>query len=639
MKFMHSEYLPVVIIVFCIFSFFVFKESKKFFSWVKTFWFFERSSKNKISTYLYLGSFLLLGLSLLDLRGAETKIKASIPDQKTIVIIDSSASMLVEDVRPNRYRKAILMARHFVKKAVGHQVAVVLFSDTQKRLVPFTDDLDLLDSRLAALETLNISRGGSNISQAIMESVQYFKMDGAEDDKEIGGNILVFTDSEEGDDSLQLKIPSNVNLAMVGVGTLKGGPIPIRNRKGTLNGYKKHNREKVVSKLNENLLKSFGSNVNNFKYWIAQSYTIPTEQILSFFRKIHKKKLSKGDVKIRPVAAKYLLIPFIVLYILSIAFGRTRSFAINSVIVFLLFSFSSPVEAQEVKKKLSPEQVQKLKAKKEREDQIFKGLKELKNGNLNKEGRLKLAEDFLLNGDFKRSNSMYNETIDNWDDEEIKPLINMGTSYLFSGNIKEGTRIYNFLKNERNLSPNQRELLRQNLLKALKKKKEDKKTQDKKNKENKEQKENKDKKESKKKNGQENKDKKDNEKNKKQGQGEGQDQKNKDQKNKKNKKKNQNKSGDGEKKKDKKEESEKKEKKDKKSESGEASKKDKKDKEKKKQKSQTLEQKEAELRKRRKMVKIPASVKQIMSEDRALQKRYIDTTNRKKRNNRSRKDW
>jgi Ca-activated chloride channel family protein len=623
---MHLEYLPIIIILFIIFSFFIIRENKKFFLWVKTYWFFERSKKNVLSTFLYLIAFLFLVISLLDLRGAETKIKAQIPDQKTIVIIDSSASMLAEDVRPNRFKKSILMARHFVKKAVGHQIAVVLFSDTQKRLVPFTDDLDLLDSRLAALETLNIRNGGSNISQAIMESMQYFKMDSVGDDNEIGGNVLVFTDSEEGDDSIKTKIPANVNLAMVGVGTLKGAQIPIRNRKGALNGYKRHNGKEVISKLNENALKSYGTQAKNFKYWIAQSFTIPTEQILSFFRKIHKSKLSKGDVRIRPVASEKLLIPFIVLYVLSILFGRAKSFSVGVLCLFIFLGYQplSYAKTKEVEK--SEKQIKEELAKKGREEIIQQGLDLLKSGDLSREGRLKLAENFMDNGEIEKSRRFYLETIDDWDKEEVKPLINFGTSLLFTKRIKEGAQVYNYLKNERNLTDDQKDLLRQNLLKALRKNKQDKKKQQKQEKQDKKDKQNKDKKQKQDQNQDQDKKQNKKEQNKDQGQ-----EKKKDQK------KDQNKKQDNkEKNKDKNEEKEKSEKQKKEKENGEGNDSKKK---KKPQKSQTLEEKEAELRKKRKMVKIPATVKQILSEDRALQKRYIDTTNRQKRKNRTRKDW
>ena len=56
-------------------------------------------------------------------------------------------------------------------------------------------------------------------------------------------------------------------------------------------------------------------------------------------------------------------------------------------------------------------------------------------------------------------------------------------------------------------------------------------------------------------------------------------------------------------------------------------------------KKKTIEEKEEEIRKKRKMVKIPAMLKQIMSDDSQLQQKYIDTSTRKKNSTQDKKDW
>ena len=40
-------------------------------------------------------------------------------------------------------------------------------------------------------------------------------------------------------------------------------------------------------------LKKLGSFAKNYKYWIALSYNMPTQEILSFFGKIHEGKLKE----------------------------------------------------------------------------------------------------------------------------------------------------------------------------------------------------------------------------------------------------------------------------------------------------------------------------------------------------------
>ena len=155
MNFINTQYLPHIIIGGFAFTFLILYLNRKYYKWVKTYWFYERTWPSHVSTIIYVLSLFLMFVSLLDLRGQEERVKIDLADQKTIIILDSSSSMLAEDVRPSRFGKAIQLARHFVKNAAGHRISIVLFSDIQKRLIPFTDDIDLLDSRLAALEKTN----------------------------------------------------------------------------------------------------------------------------------------------------------------------------------------------------------------------------------------------------------------------------------------------------------------------------------------------------------------------------------------------------------------------------------------------------------------------------------------------------
>ena len=261
MNFINTQYFPHIIIGLLVFTFLILSLNRKYYKWVKTYWFYERTWQSYLSTFIYILSLFLMFISLLDLRGPEEKIKIDLADQKTIIILDSSSSMLAEDVRPSRFGKAIQLARHFVKNAAGHQVSVVLFSDIQKRLIPFTDDIDLLDSRLAALEKTNAISGGSNIGQAIAEAVGYFSTDG--DRKSARGNILVFTDAEESDGSFDVDLGNNINLAVVGIGTLKGANIPLRWEDGSFRGYKTNKGQPITTKLDEEYIKKIGKNIKN----------------------------------------------------------------------------------------------------------------------------------------------------------------------------------------------------------------------------------------------------------------------------------------------------------------------------------------------------------------------------------------
>lgn len=630
MSFINTQYLPFIFIGFVLFFFIVNRFNSKYFDWVESYWFLKRSFTNRLSSFLYYLSMLLLMLSLLDLRGPEKKVKGNLPDQKTIIIIDTSLSMLSEDVRPNRFGKALQLARHFVKNSAGHQLAIVVFSDTQKRLIPFTDDIDLVDSRLAALETTNSVGGGSNISQAISEATAYFEE--SSEDGSGGGNILLFTDAEESDGDFKISVPDNVNLAVIGIGTAKGGNIPLRWEDGSYRGYKTVKNEPVVTKLNEDYIKSLGKSVKNYAYWIVNSYTLPTEEILNFLRAKYNKSHSNGDLRIRPVYSYLILIPAILIYVVSVLVGRFKTFRSISSIILVLFLFNiNFLRAEE-------------KAESKLPGDVVSDLEKMKSGKSSHLHTLKTAEKLLRNNKNKEALEIYSEYLSKNDDEKAR--FNYATSLLKEGKYREGMSVASeLLKNSKDEVLKNK--LRSNLLVAINQKKENQKGDNKKNQDQKSQ-------ENQQNNQQNNQDQKDNKdqdqkNNKDQNQNSNkqdkQDQNQKDNKDQKqtgkeNPQNNQGKpQNNGDKKEeDKKEDNKDKKENDKKKEKGKEGEEDKQEQEENKG-PQSLEEKEKQIEQKRRMTKLPGVVKQLMNDDRELQKKLMDTSTKEKGDLKPKNDW
>lgn len=563
MNFEYSSYLPVALIASVVICIYFYKYQSRYFAWIKKYWFRERTKYTYLKEILFGLMTMLLILSLLDLRGDAEKVDSNLPIQKTIIIIDSSSSMLAEDVKPSRFKKSLMIARHFVRRAVGHNISVVLFSDIQKKLVPFTDDIDLLDSRIAGLESINIQNGGSNISQAIMESVKYFTIDNPNESP--SGNILLITDSEENDSSLDLDVPSGVNLGVVGVGTLKGGKIPIRDRYNYFRGFKKFNDKEVVTKLNEDFLKKLSGKVKSYKYWIVQSYNLPTDEIVSFFRNKFLTSLKKSKATIKPVLAHCLVIPAMVLGTLSYLLLLFPRFAVQLAIVCLIFA-NSNVLAQSLEEKI-------------------------KTGEATFNEKLKYSENLLKNEEFEKA-SIYIEDLIKKEPDNYKLHSNLGLSYAKSK--KKMKALQNYHKAlELTEDEKVKKKIRENVMKLFEEDKKDKSGDDK----------SKDKKE-----GKENQ-KQDNSKDGKKGQKQ---KKTKGDSKGKKQDKNKDKSDNQEKKKD--------------------------DADKKQSKKQQLQKREDKIKRKRKLQKVPAMVKQLLSDDRELQKKFLDTST-SERKSYDKKDW
>lgn len=622
------DYLPFVIVAFLVFCLFYLKQNRSFYKWVRAHWFYRQSLLSRLATFIYLIAIALLLISLLDFRGKEHKIKSNIPDQKTIILIDSSSSMLVEDVRPNRFQKALLLTRHYIKQAAGQQISVILFSDYQKTYVPFTTDIDLLDARISGLSTLNISKGGSNLSQAIQESIQYFK-ENSGDSKVFAGNILIFTDAEETVEGFDLQVPDGISIGVVGVGTARGGPIPLRDTRNVSYGTKQHNGQEVISKLDETFLKVLATKVKIYKYWIATSFALPTEEIVKFFTQVHNKRFSQGDVKVRPVKAELVLIPALLLFSLAMIFKMQKSFVM--MLMFCLLSFSNQTFAQGEDDEAAPPPL---------DDNQKSLVAKIARGEASKEEKLILAESFLKTKKIDSAITLFEENLKGSPTpEHFKSYMNFGTALIKSEQMEEGLKVYSSLieKLKQNPTSDNQQLLkvvRANTLLAFKKDEENKQNKKDKKQQNKDQ-QNQDQKDQEQKEQKDEMDKKDNDA--KRGSGKNSQSDKKDEKSGKDKEKDQ-KDGKGEKEKEK--EKNKDKKKDGEGEGeDEQDKKDKGNQESGEDKENENQEKEKNGPEKRLKVKLPAQLKQLMSDDRALQEKILDTSTNETGKSKKAKDW
>ncbi|MBA2404008.1 MAG: VWA domain-containing protein, partial [Bdellovibrionales bacterium] len=214
---------------------------------------------------------------------------------------------------------------HYARKAAGQQISIVVFAEIQKKIVPFTSDLDLIDARLDSIKNLKNQNGSSAISASIQESITYFK----ETSENPMGNILVITDGEETADSLNLKIPKEIKLAFVGIGTDRGGRIPLDDRQGFRFGYKKSKGLDVITKINEEFFKKAVADIPEAKYWMVNTYSLPTDEIKDFFSGMTGKNKSQRDMVIRPVKMEIFVIPAIILFVLACLFKMIRVYSIS----------------------------------------------------------------------------------------------------------------------------------------------------------------------------------------------------------------------------------------------------------------------------------------------------------------------
>lgn len=178
------------------------------------------------------------------------------------VLIDTSRSMLTEDVYPNRLEVGKRVLNNLIKNLKGDRIGFIPFSDSAYIQMPLTDDYNITQNYINALDTTLISGGGTELYQALELAEKSFK----EIDSE-NKTVIVISDGGDFDKkSLDFVKNNKIDVYSIGVGTLEGNVIP-EYINGQKSGFiKDENGSAVISRLNSEFLQKIASE-NNGRYY------------------------------------------------------------------------------------------------------------------------------------------------------------------------------------------------------------------------------------------------------------------------------------------------------------------------------------------------------------------------------------
>jgi len=163
--------------------------------------------------------------------------------------LDTSKSMLAEDIKPNRLKRAHFAILDFVQRLDGDRVGLLPFAGSSFLLCPLTMDYEAFEQSLSAITTDIIPRGGTNIA-GVIEAASSTLSNSA--NHKI---LIILTDGEnlQGDALAAAKKYGQEGLTIytVGVGTSSGELIPIPGGKGYITDS---TGKYVTSKLDETKL-------------------------------------------------------------------------------------------------------------------------------------------------------------------------------------------------------------------------------------------------------------------------------------------------------------------------------------------------------------------------------------------------
>ncbi len=169
-----------------------------------------------------------------------------------VVAIDTSKSMLAEDIPPNRLARAKLAALELMQRARTDRLGLVAFAGGAFLQCPLTIDDSAFRQSVEALDVNIIPQGGTAIAEAIETAQTAFKEG---DNYQV---LVLFTDGDDHDsgavEAAEKAAKAGMRIFTIGIGTAEGEILRIKDAQGASDYIRDEQGNVVKSHLNENLL-------------------------------------------------------------------------------------------------------------------------------------------------------------------------------------------------------------------------------------------------------------------------------------------------------------------------------------------------------------------------------------------------
>ena len=178
-----------------------------------------------------------------------------------VFALDVSKSMLAEDMAPSRLDKAKQLTNQIINTLVSDRVGIIAYAGKAIPQLPITTDYGAAKMFLQNMNTDILSSQGTAIDEAINLSKSYYN-----DNEQTNRVLIILSDGEDHNDAstdvAKEAAQEGIKIFTIGVGTEKGGPIPIKRNGITLRYKKDSNEGVVITKLDKETLIDIANNGN-----------------------------------------------------------------------------------------------------------------------------------------------------------------------------------------------------------------------------------------------------------------------------------------------------------------------------------------------------------------------------------------
>jgi Ca-activated chloride channel family protein len=241
---------------------------------------------------------LCLGVVCLIIALVNPKVGTSLQTVKRegvdiVFAIDVSKSMLAEDIAPSRLEKAKQLTTQIINNLVSDRVGIIAYAGKAVPQLPITTDYSAAKMFLQNMNTDMLSSQGTAIDEAIQLSRSYYN-----DEEQTNRVLVIISDGEDHNDlsldEAEAAAAEGIKIYTIGVGTEKGGPIPLK-RNGIVMSYKKNqNDATVITKLNKKTLIEIANEANG-TYVDGKNTNDVIEAIGDILNKMDKKEFEAKE--------------------------------------------------------------------------------------------------------------------------------------------------------------------------------------------------------------------------------------------------------------------------------------------------------------------------------------------------------
>jgi Ca-activated chloride channel family protein len=235
--------------------------------------------------------FLLLGIAFLIISMVNPKMGTKLKTIKregvdVVFALDVSKSMLAEDIAPNRLEKAKQIISKTIDRLGSDRVGIIIYAGNSYPLLPITTDHAAANMFLQNANPDMVSSQGTAINEALELAKTFYN-----NDEQTNRFLIIISDGEDHQEETK-QVAQNlanegVKIYTVGVGTERGGPIPMRLN-GAMIGYKKNNKgETVITKRMPEVLQGI-ADASDGKYIDGNITENPVSEIAEIIAKAEK---------------------------------------------------------------------------------------------------------------------------------------------------------------------------------------------------------------------------------------------------------------------------------------------------------------------------------------------------------------